>query len=46
VADAVVVGRLYFASYAPGVAVATPEEALEDIGLTFDGAYGVLDLRT
>ena len=42
--DAVGLGQLYFASYTPGVAAATPEEAFEDIELTFEGAYGVLDL--
>jgi len=38
-------GRLYFASYEPGVASATEAEAVEDIQLSFDGVYGVLDLR-
>ena len=45
VENAVALGRLYFAAYGPGVAAATEQEALEDIELTFEGAYGVLDLN-
>jgi len=45
VADTVALGRLYFESYPPGVASASEQEAIEDIGLTFEDAYGVLDRR-
>ncbi|MGZ0147002.1 N-acetyltransferase family protein [Kribbella sp. WER1] len=44
VSDADALGRLYFASYDPGVASATLADALEDIELTFAGEYGVLTL--
>ncbi|TDW23634.1 GNAT family N-acetyltransferase [Kribbella kalugense] len=44
VADTVPLGRLYFASYEPGAAAATEAEAIEDITLTFESAYGNLNL--
>lgn len=40
--DASALADLYFAAYPPGVACATPAEALEDIRATFAGAYGDL----
>jgi GNAT superfamily N-acetyltransferase len=43
VADTVALGRLYFASYEPGAAAATELEAIEDIALTFESAYGQLN---
>ena len=43
VADAVELGQLYFDAYEPGVAAATEQDALDDITLSFDGGYGVLD---
>ena len=43
--DTVPLGRLYFDAYEPGIAAATEPEAIEDIELTFEGAYGVLDLN-
>ena len=42
VTDAEPLAQLYYESYDPGVAAATPEEAFEDIARTFDGGYGVL----
>ncbi|HWD82343.1 MAG TPA: GNAT family N-acetyltransferase [Kribbella sp.] len=42
VEDTHALAQLYYESYDPGVASATPEEALEDIRLTFTGEYGVL----
>jgi ribosomal protein S18 acetylase RimI-like enzyme len=45
VADTLALGRLYFEAYEPGVASATEVEAIEDIELSFDGHYGVLDLH-
>ncbi|MEU4290940.1 GNAT family N-acetyltransferase [Kribbella sp. NPDC026596] len=45
VADIPALGRLYFEAYEPGVAASTETEAVEDIQLSFDGAYGVLDLN-
>ncbi|MEV5963526.1 GNAT family N-acetyltransferase [Kribbella sp. NPDC051952] len=45
VADTVALGRLYFEAYEPGVASATLAEAIEDIELSFEGHYGVLDLE-
>jgi GNAT superfamily N-acetyltransferase len=44
VGDTDALGRLYFASYEPGVAAATEAEAIEDIALTFESAYGTLNL--
>jgi N-alpha-acetyltransferase 10/11 len=44
-ADTVPLGRLYFDAYEPGTAAASEPEAIEDIELTFEGAYGVLDLN-
>lgn len=44
-ADILALGRLYFEAYEPGVAAATEAEAIEDIELSFEGHYGVLDLR-
>lgn len=44
-ADTVALGRLYFESYPPGAASASEQEAIEDIALTFEDAYGVLDPR-
>lgn len=44
VADAVVLGKLYFDAYEPGVAAETEHDALDDINLSFEGGYGVLDL--
>ncbi|WP_157979517.1 GNAT family N-acetyltransferase [Kribbella monticola] len=41
-ADTTELGRLYFESYEPGVACASEAEAIDDIGATFDGAYGPL----
>ena len=38
--DAEELGRLYFASYDPGLASADVEEAIGDIRATFGGAYG------
>lgn len=35
---------MYFASYEPGAASATEEEAIEDINLGFAGEYGPLNL--
>ncbi|TDD49375.1 GNAT family N-acetyltransferase [Kribbella antibiotica] len=43
VADIAVLGRLYFAAYEPGVAAESEAEEVDDIRLTFDGSYGVLD---
>lgn len=43
VADAVKLARLYFDAYEPGVAAETEPEALDDINLSFEGGYGVLD---
>ncbi|GAA1583515.1 hypothetical protein GCM10009804_44960 [Kribbella hippodromi] len=43
VADTPALARLYCAAYDPGIASTTEQEALEDIQLTFDGGYGVLD---
>ncbi|TDU87284.1 acetyltransferase (GNAT) family protein [Kribbella voronezhensis] len=40
--DTIPLGRLYFESYEPGVACASEAEAIDDIGATFDGAYGTL----
>ena len=45
VADIPALGHLYFEAYEPGVAASTETEAVEDIQLSFDGAYGVLDLN-
>jgi N-alpha-acetyltransferase 10/11 len=45
VEDTVALGRLYFESYPPGVASASEQEAIEDIAMTFENAYGVLDRR-
>lgn len=42
VEDTQALARLYYDAYDPGVAAATPEEALEDITLTFENGYGVL----
>ncbi|WP_328998493.1 GNAT family N-acetyltransferase [Kribbella sp. NBC_00709] len=42
-ADAVDLGRLYFDAYEPGVAAETEQDALDDITLSFEGGYGVLD---
>ena len=38
VEDTHALAHLYYESYEPGVASATPEEAQEDITLTFEGA--------
>jgi GNAT superfamily N-acetyltransferase len=43
VTDAVELGRLYFDAYEPGAAAETEQEALDDINLSFEGGYGVLD---
>ncbi|MFI5693142.1 GNAT family N-acetyltransferase [Kribbella sp. NPDC051586] len=43
--DTFLLGRLYFEAYEPGVASSTETEAIEDIELTFEGHYGVLDLN-
>ncbi|HZX07929.1 GNAT family N-acetyltransferase [Kribbella sp.] len=43
VEDTQPLAQLYYDSYDPGIASSTPEEALEDITLTFEGGYGVLD---
>ncbi|MFO7299252.1 MAG: GNAT family N-acetyltransferase [Actinomycetes bacterium] len=40
--DAAELGRLYFASYPPGVAGATAVEATADIEASWDGLYGEL----
>ena len=40
--DAPALAALYFAAYPPGIACATPTEALEDIRATFAGTYGDL----
>ncbi|TCC51203.1 GNAT family N-acetyltransferase [Kribbella capetownensis] len=45
VADTAALGRLYFEAYPPGAASASEQEAIEDIALTFEDAYGVLDSR-
>lgn len=45
VADTLALGRLYFEAYEPGVASSTSAEAIEDIALSFEGHYGVLDLN-
>lgn len=42
VQDTHALAQLYYDSYDKGVAAATPEEALDDIALTFEGGYGVL----
>ena len=44
IADTVELGRLYYASYPPGVACDTEAAAIEDIRVTFDGEYGPLSL--
>ena len=44
-ADTPTLGRLYFEAYEPGVAASTEVEAIEDIELSFEGHYGVLDLN-
>jgi ribosomal protein S18 acetylase RimI-like enzyme len=43
VADSVKLGRLYFDAYEPGAAAETEQDALDDIALSFEGGYGVLD---
>jgi len=43
--DTSTLGRLYFESYQAGIAASTEAEAVEDIELSFEGAYGVLDLK-
>ncbi|MFI7066284.1 GNAT family N-acetyltransferase [Kribbella sp. NPDC050124] len=42
--DTLELGRLYFASYEPGAASATEDEAIDDINLSFAGEYGPLNL--
>jgi ribosomal protein S18 acetylase RimI-like enzyme len=43
VADSVKLAQLYFDAYEPGAAADTEQDALNDIALTFEGGYGVLD---
>ncbi|GAA3090245.1 GNAT superfamily N-acetyltransferase [Kribbella aluminosa] len=44
VEDTQPLAQLYYEAYDPGASAATAAEALEDIALTFEGHYGVLDL--
>lgn len=41
-ADTGALGALYFSAYDPGIACATPEEAIADIAASFAGEYGDL----
>ena len=41
--DIVALGRLYFASYGPGIASVSEHEAIADIRASFDGRYGALN---
>jgi hypothetical protein len=43
VADSVKLAQLYFDAYEPGAAADTEQDAPNDIALTFEGGYGVLD---
>jgi N-alpha-acetyltransferase 10/11 len=43
VTDSVKLAQLYFDAYEPGTAADTEQDALDDIALTFEGGYGVLD---
>jgi hypothetical protein len=43
VADSVKLAQLQFDAYEPGAAADTEQDALNDIALTFEGGYGVLD---
>jgi ribosomal protein S18 acetylase RimI-like enzyme len=43
--DTLALARLYFEAYDPGIASSTEAEAIEDIELTFNGGYGVLDVN-